>query len=96
MIIPDKLNEEIGGGRVDVLILLNVGMCELHTVHNAFKAGVKASGWCVEDILSSPLCIGYLQIHLLGSRILWTSRQVIRFHYKHWWLDNVSVVRRAQ
>jgi len=27
-----------------------------------------------------PLCIGYLQIDLLGGRILRTSRQVICFH----------------
>jgi len=41
--LHDLLNEELGDGGVDVPILLNVGTCGLHTVHNAFKAVVKAS-----------------------------------------------------
>ena len=31
--------------------LINVGMCELHTVHNSFKAGVKKSRWNVSSFL---------------------------------------------
>ena len=33
--------------------MLNIGTCGLHTVHNAFKHGAKASGWSIDKVLSS-------------------------------------------
>ena len=33
--------------------LLNIGTCGLHTVHNAFKHGAKASEWSIDQVLSS-------------------------------------------
>ncbi|KAL1417423.1 hypothetical protein MTO96_006166 [Rhipicephalus appendiculatus] len=32
---------------------LNLGTCVLHTVHNAYRAGVVASKWGLENVLSS-------------------------------------------
>ena len=48
-LMDDKLCSETEGA----LALLSVGLCGLHTVHNAFKAGAKASEWGIDDILSS-------------------------------------------
>ena len=33
--------------------MLNIGTRGLHTVHNAFKHGAKASGWAVDKVFSS-------------------------------------------
>ena len=33
--------------------LINIGSCGLHIVHNAFKAGVTASGWIISSFLTS-------------------------------------------
>jgi hypothetical protein len=33
--------------------LLDLGTCGLHTVHNAFRAGVEASGWDLGSLFSS-------------------------------------------
>ena len=33
--------------------LLNIGSCGLHAIHGAFKTGVKATKWDIEQILRS-------------------------------------------
>ena len=33
--------------------LFKVGTCGMHTVHDALRHGVRASGWCIDKILSS-------------------------------------------
>ena len=35
------------------IFLVNIGSCDLHTVHNSFQAGGQASGWKVSSLLSS-------------------------------------------
>ena len=81
----------------DASALISVGSCGLHVVHNAFKTGAQASEWNVEEVLSS---LYWLFVdsparkedftEITGSMVF-----PLKF-YKHRWLENVSVVVRAQ
>jgi len=78
-----------------VPILLNVGMCGLHTVHNAFKAGAKAPGLCVEDIISSLYWLFTDSSARRQHFMDFTSSDLFSLKYcKHRWLENVPVARR--
>ena len=47
------LMEHVAAADVHAPKLLDVGSCSLHVLHNAFKAGAKASEWETSDILST-------------------------------------------
>ncbi|CAH3122844.1 unnamed protein product [Pocillopora meandrina] len=78
-------------------ILVNVGSCGLHIVHNAFKAGSKASTWSIQEVLSS---LHWLFVDSPARREDYTeitSSVVFPIKYcKHRWLENLPVVVRAQ
>ena len=47
------LMEHVAAADVHAPKLLGVGSCSLHVLHNAFKAGAKASEWGTSDVLSA-------------------------------------------
>lgn len=77
-------------------ILINIGTCGMHTLHNSFKAGVEASGWSVSSLLSS------LYYHFKDSparredfvKVTGSSELPLKF-VSHRWLENVVVSERA-
>lgn len=77
-------------------ILINIGSCGLHIVHNSFKTGATAAEWKVEALLSSLYYLfkdsparreDFLQIS--GS-----TRLPLKF-VNHRWLENETVCERA-
>jgi len=77
------------------VMLLNVGSCRLHQVHNAFKAGAQASGWSVDKFLSS---LYWLFKDTPARREDFTTLSgKLTFPHKycnHCWFENVPVVKR--
>ena len=77
-------------------ILLNIGSCGLHTIHNSFKSGAEASGWEIIDVLSS---LYYLFKETPARRedfltITGNSKLPLKF-CGHRWLENVPAAERA-
>ena len=77
-------------------ILLDVGTCGLHTVHNAFKDGMDAAGWPVQKLLSG---LYYLFKESPARREDYTtasgSSQFPLKFCNHRWLENILVAERA-
>ena len=76
--------------------LINIGSCELHIVHNSFKAGVTSSGWIISDFLSSPYYLfkdspAKKEDYVKASG---SSHMPLKF-VSHRWLENVPVCTRA-
>ncbi|XP_047990547.1 uncharacterized protein LOC125229685 [Leguminivora glycinivorella] len=91
--LKSKLKNE---GEAGDPILLNMGSCGLHNLHNAFKKSMKASGWKVVDFLRS---LYYLFCYSPARREDYTrfsgsSTFPLKFCAVRW-LENFSVVDRA-
>ncbi|KAK0151781.1 hypothetical protein N1851_006845 [Merluccius polli] len=77
-------------------LLVNIGSCGLHTLHNAFRDGCKSTGWEVEHALSSI----YWLFHDCPARhedfvtATGYSTNMLRF-CKHRWIENVNVSERG-
>lgn len=89
--LKDYLKETFSGP-----VLLNVGSCSLHSVNNAFKAGMKATKWNVVEFLRALYNLlknvparraDYS--HLTGSSIF-----PLKFSYIRW-VENSRVAERA-
>ena len=37
----------------EFLLLINIGTCGLHTVHNSLKAGIKSSRWIIAKVMKT-------------------------------------------
>ena len=77
--------------------MLNIGSCGLHIVHDAFKHGVDASGWTVDEFLKSV----YWLLKDTPARRADYARAVNDDNYtiplrfcKTRWTENVPVVQR--
>lgn len=75
---------------------VDLGTCGLHTVHNAYKAGVVASKWELDVLLSS---MGILFDSSPARRedfqtVTGQSTFPLKF-VSHRWLENVSVIERT-
>ena len=77
-------------------ILINIGSCGLHIVHNSFKTGATAAEWKVEALLSS---LYYLFKDSPARRedfakVSGSTRLPLKF-VNHRWLENETVCERA-
>ena len=77
-------------------ILINIGSCGLHIVHNSFKTGATAAEWKVEALLSS---LYYLFKDSPARRedflkVSGSTRLPLKF-VNHRWLENEPVCERA-
>ena len=77
-------------------MLINIGSCGLHTVHNSFKTGATAAEWKVEALLSS---LYYLFKDSPARRedfleVSGSTRLPLKF-LNHRWLENEPVCERA-
>ncbi|KAL2087970.1 hypothetical protein ACEWY4_016798 [Coilia grayii] len=77
-------------------LLLNIGSCGLHILHNAFREGCKTTGWDIEHTLSSL----YWLFHDCPARhedfVTATGCSTVMLKFcKHRWLENVTVTGRA-
>ena len=77
-------------------ILINIGSCGLHIVHNSFKTGATATEWKVEALLSS---LYYLFKDSPArredfSKVSGSTRLPLKF-VNHRWLENETVCERA-
>lgn len=77
-------------------LLLELGSCGLHTIHNAFKTGIKKMDWCIIKFLRAlynlfkmvPARRGYYT-EVTGSAVFPLQFCTIR------WLENSRVAQRA-
>ena len=75
--------------------LLEVGICGLHTVYNAFKHGTKASGWCIDKILKAMYKIFDEASNRRGSYENLTRGIYPLQFCSHYWAENQVVSDRA-
>lgn len=77
-------------------IILNIGSCGLHTLHNSFKAGIKAAGW---DLVEFLRAVYYLFRHVPARRadyVRYTKTELFPMKYcAIRWLENFKVAERA-
>ena len=76
--------------------LLNIGSCNLHVVHGAFKDGAKASGWDLDHFLSSMFWL--FNESPARREDFTTATNCSTFPLKwcnHRWLENTTVCERA-
>lgn len=75
---------------------LDIGSCGLHTVHNALKAGIKASNWGIDSFLSS---LSYLFHNSPARREDYaevTGKDIFPLNFVPCrWVENVPVLERA-
>ena len=75
---------------------LNCGSCGLHTIHNAFKAGIKASGLDVQEYLTSIYWLFKDSPARRDDFTTLTSSTVFPLSYcGHRWLENVPCLERG-
>ena len=90
------LMEQVAAADVHAPKLLDVGSCSLHVLHNAFKAGAKASEWGTSDVLSA---LHWLFVDSPARRddfATITGSSIFPQKYcKHRWLENVPVAQHA-
>ena len=93
--VHDMLSKDVKRVKADQN-LLNAGSCGMHTIHNAFRSGCKATGWDIEEILCS--------MHRLFKdcpareddyKSVTKSSELPTNFCRHRWLENVSVMRQA-
>ena len=75
--------------------LLHAGSCGLHTLHNAFRRGCEASGWDIEQVISSAWTL----LHDCPARVedyyLITGATVLPLKFcRHRWLENEAAANR--
>lgn len=76
--------------------LLNIGSCGLHTLHNAFRDGYKASGWDVEHTLSSMYWLFKNSPARKEDFIKLTGCDIPMLKFcQHRWVENVKVCERG-
>ena len=74
---------------------LHAGSCGLHTLHNAFRRGCEASGWDIEQVISSAWTL----LHDCPARVedyyLTTGATVLPLKFcRHRWLENEAAANR--
>lgn len=83
-------------GNVNSPVILDLGSCGLHTVHNAFRAGIKATKW---DIVSYLRSLYNLFKHVPARRADYTHYSNSKVFPKKFcdvrWVENVAVSARA-
>jgi hypothetical protein len=78
--------------------MLNIGSCGLHIIHGAFKYGIDASGWNVDEFLKS---VHWLLKDMPARRedyatAVKSDSPVMPLRFcKTRWTENVPVVERA-
>ena len=92
-IINDKRKE------MEFSRLIHIGTCGLHTFHNAFSHGAKASSWKLKELLSTMYKIfdenpsRWADYESLTSA---TDKDYALKFCSHRWIENELVARRAQ
>ena len=77
-------------------LLINIGSCGLHIVHNAFKAGFEATGWDVKSFLWALYTIFYETPARREDYTAITSSVVFPLKFcLHRWVENATVAARA-
>ncbi|XP_077484977.1 uncharacterized protein LOC144095035 [Amblyomma americanum] len=75
---------------------LDLGTCSLHTVYNAYKAGVIASKWGLDTLLSSLSALFEDAPARRHDFSALTGKAVFPLKYvAHRWVENVAVIERA-
>lgn len=92
----DKFSLEVQGENCNSEKLLNVGSCGLHTLHNAFKIGMKESDFDVGSLLSSLHWLFKDSPARRDDYVKITGSNTFPLSYcGHRWLENVSCMERA-
>lgn len=90
--LKSKLKEEHGDGS----ILLNLGSCGLHTIHNSYKKAMKKTGW---DIVSFLRALYYLFCHSPARRedyVRYSGSSLFPLKFcAVRWVENFDVAGRA-
>ena len=79
--------------------LIHIGTCGLHTLHNAFSHGAKASSWKLKELLSAMYKIFDENPSRRADYESLTSATDKDYALKfcsHRWIENELVARRAQ
>lgn len=75
---------------------LDIGSCGLHTVHNAYKGGMHATGWPVDTYLSSLFSLFHDAPARREDFVRETGNSVFPLPFvSHRWIENVPVLERA-
>lgn len=75
---------------------LDLGTCGLHTIHNAYRAGVVASKWGLENLLSSLSAIFHDAPARREDFSTVTGQVTFPLNFAaHRWVENVPVIERA-
>ena len=77
-------------------MLLNMGSCGLHTIHNAYKAGIKSTEWDVVEFLA----LSYRLFKDCPARQddfkKSSGKSIFPIKFvQHRWLENISVIQRC-
>lgn len=76
---------------------LDLGSCSLHTVHNAYKAGLTVSEWRLDVLLSS---VSRLFLDAPARRedfVAVTGQSLFPLKFcAHRWIENVPIIERVQ
>lgn len=81
----------------DSPMLLDFGSCGIHTLHNAFKVGVQASGWQIIEFLRVIYNLFKNSPARKADYIRYSgSRKLPKKFCGTRWLQNVNVAERAQ
>nr|XP_037269779.1 uncharacterized protein LOC119161427 [Rhipicephalus microplus] len=74
----------------------DLGTCGLHTIHNAYRAGVLASKWGLENLLSSLSAIFHDAPARREDFSTVTGQVTFPLNFApHRWVENVPVIERA-
>ncbi|KAL3225739.1 hypothetical protein MRX96_049147 [Rhipicephalus microplus] len=75
---------------------LDLGTCGLHTIHNAYRVGVVASKWGLENLLSSLSAIFHDAPARREDFSTVTGQVTFPLNFaSHRWVENVPVIERA-
>ena len=90
------LMEHVAAADVHAPKLIDVGSCSLHVVHNAFKAGAKASEWETSDVLSTLYWLFVDSPARRDDFSTITGSYIFSQKYcKHRWLEHLLEEQRA-
>lgn len=77
-------------------IILNLGTCGLHTLHNSYKAAIKKTSWGIVEFLRA---LHYLFRHVPARRadyVRFSGSSIFPLKYcEVRWLENVKVIERT-
>ncbi|KAH7965022.1 hypothetical protein HPB49_002872 [Dermacentor silvarum] len=75
---------------------LDIGSCGLHTVHNAYKAGMYATSWPVDIFLSSLFSLFHDAPARREDFVAETGSKLFPLPFvPHRWVENVPILERA-